>query len=156
MFCKNPCTKPCYRKEVFKIMIWSLNLVFNPFPNDKFRLFQTERVCRRQFQIWWQLNNALQTGKKHCGKKKLLVMSNFSFSHKVFKRLVLQTRKKQGLFGKGSVLLVEWKLSKGTNKHNSLLACCLFDTDCFVKVKFLVLKCLLLICDWIMKVVTVI
>ena len=28
-------------------------------------------------------------------------MSNFSFSHGVFKRLVLQTRKNQGLFGKG-------------------------------------------------------
>ena len=24
---------------------------FNPFPNNKFRLFQTQRVCRRQFQI---------------------------------------------------------------------------------------------------------
>ena len=31
---------------------------------------------------------------------KFLVMSNFSFSHSVFKRLVLQTRKNQGLFGK--------------------------------------------------------
>ena len=28
-------------------------------------------------------------------------MSNFSFSHSVFKRLVLQTHKKQVLFGKG-------------------------------------------------------
>ena len=28
-------------------------------------------------------------------------MSNFSFSHSVFKRLVLQTRKNQGLFGTG-------------------------------------------------------
>ena len=35
------------------------------------------------------------------GKDKLLVMSNFSFSHSVFKGLVLQTRKNQGLFGKG-------------------------------------------------------
>ena len=34
-------------------------------------------------------------------KKKLLVMSNFSFSFGVFKKLVLQTRKNQGLFGKG-------------------------------------------------------
>ena len=33
-------------------------------------------------------------------KEKLLIMSNFSFSHSVFKRLVLQTRKNQGLFGK--------------------------------------------------------
>ena len=32
-----------------------------------------------------------------CEKEKLLVMSSFSFSHSVFKRLVLQTRKKPGL-----------------------------------------------------------
>ena len=34
-------------------------------------------------------------------KEKLLVKSNFSFSNSVFKRLVLQTCKNQGLFGKG-------------------------------------------------------
>ena len=34
-------------------------------------------------------------------KEKLLVTSNFSFSRSVFKRLVLQTHKNQGLFGKG-------------------------------------------------------
>ena len=39
-----------------------------------------------------------------CEKEKLLVMSNFSFSHSVFKRLVLQTRENQGLFGKGLTL----------------------------------------------------
>ena len=33
-------------------------------------------------------------------KEKLLVTSNFSFSHSVFKRLVMQTRKNKGLFGK--------------------------------------------------------
>ena len=33
-------------------------------------------------------------------KEKLLITSNFSFSHNVFKRLVLQTGKNQGLFGK--------------------------------------------------------
>ena len=43
-----------------------------------------------------------KTVRKHCGKKeKLLIMSNFSFSHSVFKRLVMQTHKNQGLFGKG-------------------------------------------------------
>ena len=35
-------------------------------------------------------------------KEKLLVTSNFSFSHSVFRRFVLQTGKNQGLFGKGS------------------------------------------------------
>ena len=39
-------------------------------------------------------------------KEKLLVTSNFSFSHSVFKRLVLQTRKNQGLFGKGLIYTV--------------------------------------------------
>ena len=34
-------------------------------------------------------------------KEKLLVMSNFSFSRNVLKKPVLQTRKNQGLFGKG-------------------------------------------------------
>ena len=34
-------------------------------------------------------------------------MSNFSFSHSVFKRLILQTRKNQGLFGKGFKLLLD-------------------------------------------------
>ena len=34
-------------------------------------------------------------------KEKLLVTSDFSFSNSVFKRLVLQTHKNQGLFGKG-------------------------------------------------------
>ena len=33
-------------------------------------------------------------------KEKLLVTCNFSFSHSVFKRLVLQTCKNKGLFGK--------------------------------------------------------
>ena len=33
-----------------------------------FRLFQTERVCRRQFQIWRKWQKPLQTGRKHCGK----------------------------------------------------------------------------------------
>ena len=40
-------------------------------------------------------------GRKHWKKEKLLVTSNFSFSHSVFERLVLHTHKNQGLFGKG-------------------------------------------------------
>ena len=37
-------------------------------------------------------------------KEKLLIMSNFSFFHSVFKRLVLQTHKNKGLFGKRLIL----------------------------------------------------
>ena len=35
-----------------------------------------------------------------CQKEKLLVTSNIYFSHSVFKRCLMQTRKNQGLFGK--------------------------------------------------------
>ena len=47
------------------------------------------------------MQKLLQNGRKHLEKEKLLIMSNFSFSHSVFKTLVLQTLKIQGLFGKG-------------------------------------------------------
>ena len=50
----------------------------NPFPNNKF--------------------STLPNWIPHLMK---MEESNFSFSHSVFKRLVLQTHKNQGLFGKG-------------------------------------------------------
>ena len=40
--------------------------------------------------------------------EKLLVTRHFSFSHSVFKKPVLQTRKNKGLFGKG---LIIWSLT---------------------------------------------
>ena len=55
-------------------------------------------------------------------KEKLLITSNFSFSHSVFKRLILQTRKNQGLFGKGlkvALQIVGQKFYKST-KNSSL------------------------------------
>ena len=45
--------------------------------------------------------NSSNMKKTLCEKEKLLVSSNFSFYHSVFKRLVLQTRENQGLFGRG-------------------------------------------------------
>ena len=35
-----------------------------------FGLFQPERVCRRQFQSCWRWQKALQTDRKHCGKRR--------------------------------------------------------------------------------------
>ena len=51
-------------------------------------------------------------------KEKLLVTSNFSFSHSVFKRLVLQTRKNQGLFGKG---LNDFERERQTERQRRLI-----------------------------------
>ena len=77
-----------------------------------FRLFWFERLCRQRFQIWRIRQKVLQRGRKALWEKeKLLVTSNFFFSHSVFKRLILQTRKNQGLFGK------EFKVSCLTLYH---------------------------------------
>ena len=48
-------------------------------------------------------------GEKHWEKEKLLVMSNFSFSHSVFKRLVSKGHQKVSLCGNG--LKEFWKLN---------------------------------------------
>ena len=65
------------------------------YQTTNFRLFKTKEVCRWQFKIWRKWQKVIQTGRKHCGKQeKLLVTSNFSFSHSVFKRLVSQGRQK--------------------------------------------------------------
>ena len=72
------------------------------YQTTNFRLFQTERVCRRQFQTWRKWQKVIQMGKKTLREKeKLLVASNFSFSHSVFKRLVSQGRQKASLCGNG-------------------------------------------------------
>ena len=63
------------------------------FADDNFKL---DKKCPK----------VILTSRKHCGKReKLVVTSNFSFSHSVFKRVVLQTRKNQGFFGKGLTLI---------------------------------------------------
>ena len=48
-----------------------------------------------------KMSESSQKGWKTLREKlKLLVTANFFFSHSAFKRLVLQTRENQGLFGK--------------------------------------------------------
>ena len=92
-----------------------------------FRLFQTERVCRRQFQIYWKWKKVLQTGWKHCGKRRNCSLWAISpFPTVFFKSFILQTRKNQGLCGYG--LRVYWgnrvcyldpkKLSINSLPHN--------------------------------------
>ena len=56
-----------------------------------FRLFQTKEFADNNFKF----------DKNDTKFSKRVENSNFYFSHSVFKRLVLQTRKNQGLFGKG-------------------------------------------------------
>ena len=66
-----------------------------------FRFFQTERLQKTISNLMKKAESCPKGLKTLWEKENLLVMSNFSFSHSVFKRLVLQTCKNQGLFGKG-------------------------------------------------------
>ena len=84
----------------FYVTHWACE-VLTVSQTTKFRLFQTERVCLRTFQICRTWQKALQTCRKHCGKRKNCSSRAISPFPKVFfKRLVLQTREDQGLFGK--------------------------------------------------------
>ena len=75
---------------------------FNPFPNDKFQTCPNQKSLQTTISKLMKMAYSFLNGKKTMWEKeKLLVMSNFSFSRIVFKIHVLQTRKNQGLFGKG-------------------------------------------------------
>ena len=97
-----------------KHVVWFLNFdvlyCLTVSQTTNFSVFQTERVCRQipnLMEIAESFPNDLKTLLE---KEKSLVMRNFFFSHSVFKRLVQQTCKNQGLFGKGLTMSL-W------NKH---------------------------------------
>ena len=81
---------------MFKVL--SFGKGSNHYQTTNFRRFQTERVCRRQFQKAEGYPNRQKTLWE---KEKLLVTHNFSFSHSIFKGLVSQGRQKVSLCGNG-------------------------------------------------------
>ena len=44
-------------------------ILLTHYQTTNFRLFQTKKVCRRQFQIWQKWQKVIQTGRKRCGKR---------------------------------------------------------------------------------------
>ena len=56
--------------EPLEILIMFFWMSLTHYQTTNFRLFQTERVCRRQFQIWWKWQKIIQMGRKHCGKRR--------------------------------------------------------------------------------------
>ena len=58
------------------------------FADDNFEFVRNAESFPNGYKTLWE-------------KEKLLVTSNFSFSHCVFKRLILQTRKYQACLGRG-------------------------------------------------------
>ena len=63
-----------------------------------FRFFRIERLCRRQFQIRGKWQKVIQTGRKHCGKRRNCSLRAISPFPLVFSK---------GLFPRG-VIVWEW------------------------------------------------
>ena len=73
-------------------------------------------------------------------KEKLLVTSNFSISYSVFKRLVLQTRKNQGLFGKGLTYVPVWNLkTQGLSFTPFIVIICIWKKNADFSFQLLIL-----------------
>ena len=77
--------------------------VVNPSPKRRyFVIVQIERVCRRQFQIWWKLQKVLQMGRKHWGKRRNCSLRAISPFPTVFsKDLYCRHVKTRACLGKG-------------------------------------------------------
>ena len=74
---------------------------FNPLTDDNFRLFQTERVCRQQFQFDENGRKLAKRVENTAGKGEIARYEQFLLSHSVFKSLVSQGRQKVSLCGNG-------------------------------------------------------
>ena len=74
------------------LFITTQSRLLTHYQTTNFRLFQTERVCRRQFQIWRKWQKDIQTGRKHCGKRRNCLLRAISPFPTVFSK---------GLFPRG-------------------------------------------------------
>ena len=85
------------------LSLWTCSVLsFSQTTN--FRHFQSQKSLQRTISNLMKMAESYTNRKETLREKeKLLLMSNFSFSHYVFKTLVLQTRNNLGSFGKGLV-----------------------------------------------------
>ena len=75
---------------------------YNPFPNDKFYTLPNSKTLQTTILNWTKMAKGNpKEWKTLWEKENLLITSKFSFSHSVFKRPVLHTRKNKSLFGRG-------------------------------------------------------
>ena len=49
---------------------WIEGCTVNPFLTTSFRSFQTQRICRQQFWIWWKWQKVLEKGTNNCRKRR--------------------------------------------------------------------------------------
>ena len=71
------------------------------YQTTNFRFFQTERVCRRQFQISRKWQKTIQTVRKHCGKRRNCSLRAISPFPTVFSEGLFPRGVKRCLCGNG-------------------------------------------------------
>ena len=80
-----------------------IHLILNPLTDDKILDSSTlKEFADNNFKFVKNGRKFSKRVENNCGKRRNCSLCNFCFSLCVFKRLELQTRKNQGLFGKGS------------------------------------------------------
>ena len=85
------------------------------YQTTNFRLFQIERVCRQQFQIWQKWQKVIQKGRKYCGKRRNCSFRAISLFPTVFSKSLFP---KVSLCGNG--LIAGKKASVGVQMHSHL------------------------------------
>ena len=60
----------CLMKKYTNCNVSMMTLCLTHYQMTNFRLFRIERHCRRQFQIRRKWQKIIQTGRKHCGKRR--------------------------------------------------------------------------------------
>ena len=76
--------------------------MLNPFPNDKVWTLPNWKSLQRQFQMGWKWQKVLQTGRKHCGKRRNCLLRAISPFPTVFaKGLYCRHVKTRACLGKG-------------------------------------------------------
>ena len=78
-------------------------ICLNPLPDDKFHSSKLKEFADDNFKFDENGRKLSKRVENTVEKEKLLVTSNFSFSHSVFKRLVSQGRQKVSLCRNGLI-----------------------------------------------------
>ena len=127
--------------EVFSIRTspsTTKTFLFNPLPDDKFEALPNWKSLQIAISNLTKMVESYPSGKKTLWEKeKLLVTSNFSFSHSVFKSLVSQGRQKVSLCGNGLNLgffrpleNVFWKPRGGKRKKKTFSRSTFSERNC--------------------------
>ena len=91
--------KTIFSNDEFFYVVYYESIHYRDIRSNVVKAFTIRNNLGQQFWIKCKYQKVLQMDRKTVRKREMLVTSNFSFSHCVFKRLVLQTPINQGLFG---------------------------------------------------------